>query len=178
MQSAFDQAARGVLWQGRPSHEHGDCQYRSSHSDKPLMCCGVGWLIDDDTAAAWEFDVVPSNLYDSVGVFIPDLEDAKNPTGYLAGMVADTLEGIAGSSLSHLDLRFLADLQDAHDTAKNEAESIECPYGHDEYEERFEAAFINQFRTFMLNVAYAWDLDPTVILGDAPSEQPKLPEAA
>ena len=172
MQTAFDQAARGVLWQGRPSHEHGDCQYRSSHSDKPLLCCGVGWLIDDETAASWEFDVAPSTLYNDAGAYIPDLPVAKKPTGYPAEMVAETLEAVADSSLSHLDLRFLADLQSAHDMANENAEMMSISW------EVCDEDFVDHFRALMLNLAYAWDLDPAAILGDAPSEQPKLPEAA
>ena len=56
-QEALDKAYLGLMDQGLPSvDEYGECSYRTSGGLK----CIIGFLVDDDTATAWDSENDPS----------------------------------------------------------------------------------------------------------------------
>jgi hypothetical protein len=65
-QEIFNTAYLGVLSQGGPSKAGNMCKYRGPNGRK----CGVGWLIDDDTAAKWDKAELPA--FDDIAAADPD----------------------------------------------------------------------------------------------------------
>lgn len=87
MQEAFNTAYRGVMSQGGKSMIGTSCRYRAPDGRK----CGVGWLLDDDTAM--RLDMAKG----------PGIKDHPEAAGRLG-----------------LPMGFLLYLQHAHDTAKDD----------------------------------------------------------
>lgn len=65
VQEMFDKAYKGVITQGDLSRtSQGTCKYRMKTVDGKVIACGVGHLIDDETATA--FDKIDSD--DGTGI--------------------------------------------------------------------------------------------------------------
>ena len=125
MQGAFDKAALGVIKQGWPAtNDLGTCAYYAKDPDTGVVrYCGIGHLLpDDETRIRWDNHVGALMDY-SVS------NDELNKVG-----------------LGHLPLKFLHELQRAHDGAQEAGDD-----------------FLATFKAKMLAVAERWDLDPSVV---------------
>lgn len=102
-QEAFDKALTGILAQGLPSIGDDGCVYRQVTSCGAVRRCGVGWLIDDDTASDWDRDMVAfREVFNRDSLFIQ--EQRKK-----------AIEAMVATPLADVEPLLLDDLQSAHD---------------------------------------------------------------